>query len=238
MYISSHRVRAEERRLVKRLVYTILMLVVITVFFVTAGLPMVVKAVLFLSGIGKTDKTVNTETADAVIFPPVLDPLPEATNSAKIRLYGIAEKNSEVVIYVNGGEQGKTDTDGDGKFKSPQLKLKEGKNEITASVIIKDKESSPSEKLYITLLQGEPKLEIENPQDGERVTADNSSYTIRGETDPENRVSINGRFAIVDNSGKFQFKVSLTKGDNAYHITASDPAGNTTETDKTINYDP
>lgn len=237
MYISSHRLRAEEKKLYKRLLYTVITVILLGILFITAGLPLLVKVIVTFSSIGKTDRN-SPEKVESIIFPPALDPLPEATNSASLKVAGIGDKESSVIILLNGKKQPKVMTDKDGKFISTSIRLKEGENIINAVSTNGINESSPSTDIVINFIQDKPNLDIEKPAENEKVTSDENAYNILGTTDPGNRITINGRYVIVSNDGTFQFKVNLSKGENRYKVIATDPAGNQTEDEKTIEYSP
>jgi len=50
------------------------------------------------------------------ISPPILFPLPSATNSAQLRLSGFSQKESNVEVFLNGETQGTVKVDDKGQF--------------------------------------------------------------------------------------------------------------------------
>lgn len=64
-----------------------------------------------------------------------------------------------------------------------------------------------------------PKLEINSPQNDETISV--PAIKISGKTEKDATVSINGRFAPVDESGNFNYEYVLTEGKNSIEIIAS-----------------
>ena len=171
-------------------------------------------------------------------MPPVLDPLPEATNSGRIAVSGYAAKESNVLIFVNGSEEMKIIADKDGKFSTQLVPIKEGENTLYAIVAASDSQSSPSASYMVYYKKNEPKLEISGPQDGERFRDDQKEISITGATDEDSRVLINDRLVIVDVQGNFSYSVRLSDGENTFKIQAFDNAGNKTQKKLKITYFP
>jgi len=233
--LTSHRAQLERQRLIKRLLITVASAVGAVVFLLYVGLPILARLVLFTSSFKEgTSTTQNTK----LILPPVLDPLPEATNSGRIIVSGFAPKETTVKIFVNGDETTKVLADKDGKFTSRDVTIKEGSNTIFATITEKTVESSPSASYMVVYKKGEPKLEIESPKDGEMFRDDQKEITISGTTDEDNRVVINDRLAIVDTQGRFSYRVQLSDGENKFKISSSDQAGNTVEKEIKVTYSP
>lgn len=235
MIISSHRMRAEEKKLYRKLITTIVFLVLTIVVIIYAGIPLLVKIVVGISSL-RTGKQVETTNSTSLIFPPVLDPVEEATNSAKIAVSGFAEKEATVKIYVNNKESVKVLADKDGRFSAPRVMLEEGANIINATIVKEDKESSPSGEFVVIYKKNAPKLEISSPNEGQKFFSDSKDITISGETDPGSRVTVNDRLAIVNPNGNFDFRVSLSSGENTFKIVAIDNAGNKTEMERKVTF--
>lgn len=238
MIPSSHRLRAEEKRVWHKLIWTILSLCFGLVILVFAGLPLFAKIIATL-GSFRRDKPVANETVqEMLLFPPVLDPTFEATNSSRITLTGFGTEESAVKIFVNKQEKAKALVDKEGKFKVSNILLAEGENTIFAKTIKDNKESSPSSLLIVAYLKNPPEISIDNPADNQKFSGDNKEITITGETDASNKVTINERVVIVDQNGNFSFKVVLSEGENSFKIKVTDPAGNQTELEKKVTFTP
>ena len=90
----------------------------------------------------------------------------------------------------------------------------------------------------VSYVKGTPKLTLTSPSDGQTFSKDSNKATIAGQTDPTDRVTVNGYWAIVDSKGNFTYALPLQNGDNQLKIIATDDAGNTTEVDKKVIYSP
>lgn len=238
MMISSHRLKAEENKMQRKLIGKLVIFILTFVAVIFVGVPILVKIIITVSSF-KKDNIINTANETAAFFPPVLDPILEATNSSPIILSGYSEKNAKVKIYINGKESNQTVTDTEGKFRISNVQLSEGNNTLVASTLQGDKESTTSSPLNIIYKKSSPTLDISSPKDGDKFSSDDNKARIMiGSTDPGNRVTVNGRQVIVDSTGKFQFTLSLAGGDNVLKVEAIDIAGNKTETELKVTYNP
>lgn len=235
MITTTRRVRAEEKRLIKKVIFTVAGIAGTGLFILFIGLPLFARAVF----IGKSAPQSNAQEEQTILFAPVFNPLPEATNSAKIIVSGHAQKSAQVVLTVNNEPKKPLSVADDGTFKIEDVKLKEGNNEITAITVVKEKESPASKMLRIVYKKGEPKLEIAAPGDNERFTSsDQQNLTIRGEIDPGSRVTINDRLAITDQNGKFSLNLRLSDGENNLKFVVTDSAGNQATKERKVHYNP
>ena len=235
MKLSSHRLRQEEKKFTRKLITSLTIVIVSGIFVIFFGLPLLAKVVFFMSG-GSQKQTQNTSDTSLALLPPTLDSISTATNSAKINVSGYSISDAAIIVVVNGEESTKIPTDKDGKFNSNEISLKEGENKINAFVVRKDQESSPSATFIVIYKKSNPKIEISSPENGARIRQDNRDITISGTTDPGNRMTINDRLVIVQNDGSFNFKVTLTDGDNAIQLQAIDEAGNITGQELKVNF--
>lgn len=237
MTTSSHLLRVQQKRLYRKFILGFSSIILGLIALIFVGLPLLAKIILLIAP-GPKDVTTAGQSADGFLFPPVLDPLIEATNSAKISVSGIGEKNAKVKILVNDKVKLTLSTDQDGRFLTKNLLLEQGSNSILAVSVKDDKESSPSSPAAIQYSNEPPTLEITTPSDNEKFMSDHKDILIQGETDPDNKVIIDSRPAIVGVNGKFTFKITLSDGENIIKITAQDPAGNTKVVEKKVNYIP
>ncbi len=185
---------------------------------------------------GSQKQTQNTTDTSLALLPPTLDPIVTATNSARINISGYSISDAMITVVVNGEESAKIPTDKDGKFNTAEITLKEGENKINAFVTRKDQESSPSATFIVIYKKSNPKIEISAPLNGARIHQDSRDITISGTTDPGNRMTINDRLVIVQGDGSFNFKVTLSDGDNTIKLQAADNAGNTTDQELKVNF--
>lgn len=234
---SSHRIKIEEKKLYKKIVLLIVGMIGLGIFMIFIGIPVFAQAILFISGFRKDKVVANTTVLETALFPPSLDPIPEATNTATIALSGYGEKNASVVVYVNDVETKKAQTDSDGKFLIVNLPIKEGDNTITAKSVKDDKDSSVSAAFTVSYLNKPPKLDIDSPHDGDKFST-NRDITISGTTDPDNRITLNDRTVVLDTLGKFKTSYSLSDNDNELSLKAFDTAGNSVEKKIKVTYYP
>ena len=69
-----------------------------------------------------------------------------------------------------------------------------------------------------------PKLEISEPSD--RSTVNNPEVTVKGKTDKEVYIRVNGLPVVVNAQGDFDATVRLKEGENTIAVDAEDVAGN------------
>lgn len=238
MIYRSHKFRVEEKKVIRKLMTTIAVIAVMFIVLVFAGLPMLAKIIVLFSSTNRDNSAGSETTAGSLLFPPSLNPLFEATFTARITVSGYGEKNATVKILVNDKEQAKAQADSEGNFRALNIKLDEGTNNITARNLKDNNISTTSSPLYVIYKNTPPKLDISAPKDGDKFDSNHQNITINGETDSGARVIINDRMAIVDPNGKFIFPVRLNSGDNNFQIKTTDIAGNTVESEITVNFNP
>ncbi len=187
---------------------------------------------------GKTGQDAAVKS-DAQIQPPTLDLIPAATPSANIRVTGRTDyPNGSVELYVNGSLSDTANVDNSQNFEFGSVSLSNGDNYIKARMVLNNQKSDFSNEQKISYTKSAPKLDISNPTDKQSFNKADQIIPVRGITDPDNNVTVNGFTAIVDNSGNFSYNLSLTQGDNKVTIIATNPAGQTTTKDLTVSYSP
>ncbi len=93
---------------------------------------------------------------------------------------------------------------------------------------------SPARSVKTVYDEVPPKLTITSP--AEMFIAPTSSLEVRGQTERDARVRINGQKAEVGADGSFRFPLTLKEGVNLVTIEAADPAGNTEYARRVITY--
>lgn len=172
----------------------------------------------------KTQEQVNVDKS----FPqaPIIDSLPDATNSAKLAVSGFSATDGKILIFDNDEKVGET-TSQAGKFRYDDFTLKSGDNNIAAKAVSgQGKESDFSQVKKVAFLQKEPKLNVDNPTDGQGFSG-NNRIRVSGKTDQNVQVWANGFLANTNTDGSFEVFVPLATGDNNLEIKAVDLAGNT-----------
>lgn len=178
------------------------------------------------------------ETEETLLFPPILDDLPVATNSAEITVRGFAQNADRVEIFINDIKKDTTVIGTkDGSFVVDGINLYDGNNAVTAVAYgPRNTKSEPSDPMTVFFKQGSVKLVVESPEDGVKVQGGSNKFEVRGLTDPENTITINGRWTRVSTEGVFKSTFDLSEGENGFQIVARDRAGNENSIARTVTY--
>lgn len=189
--------------------------------------------IVFSTALGtlKGDKDQVSETTNvSYIAPPVLDPLPAATNKKDTSVSGSTSADkASIELYVNGKNVDKLDADKNGNFTFQSIQLNTGDNEINAKSTVSNKTSEYSNSLKIKYIGKEPSLEISSPLNDQKFKKDESPIKIIGKTDQGVKVTINDFWAMSNEDGSFYYPYNLKDGDNNLVILATDDAGNKTK---------
>ena len=237
-YNSSSRL---SRKKIKQAYWRIFLATVISILLITAivylGIPGLVKLSVLLGNFRSSFEPITTSDTTPP-FPPRLEPVSEATNSANVTVKGFSEPESTVELFLNGETYKKVIVGSDGTF-SVNVLLIEGGNRILAQATDNAKNvSQPSETVFVTYEKKGPKLEISQPQEGENFTGDKRTIEIQGFSDSGATVTINERYVILNQDGSFSHSYSLKDGENLLRIIAADEAGNETIIEKKVKYSP
>jgi hypothetical protein len=228
---SSRRTKVEEKKMVRQTVIFSVLAVVLAVLFFLVIIPGVVR---FLGGLAGGPVVKEDELLPQT---PFISSPASATSSAKLTFSGFNQKDNTIVVLDNGQESTRVKAADDGSF-SADLTLQEGENKLSAYAINpRDKESAVSQEYLITYDNKPPKLEITEPTDGASIQGrKNQNATVKGNTEPETRVTINDRLIFVNDDGTFSTSFRLENGDNGIAFKATDPAGNVTEHKITVKF--
>jgi len=224
-----------EQKTKKNLTLSILGIILIIFLALKFGIPFLTNLSLFLSGSKNNEESKIQNTT--FIAPPVLNSFPEATASANIIVSGIASKKQTVNLYINDELTDTDTTDNNGEFSFKEI-IKPGENTIKAKAVINDKESDFSNAITISFKNAPPSLNIISPSESQSFSKDQNSADIKGTTDADVKITINGLWAIVDDSGNFSYTFSLQNGENIIKISAIDLAGNKNEKEIKVTYSP
>jgi len=164
---------------------------------------------------------------------------PPATNSAKINISGKSiEIKGKIQLFVDDNMTNETEIEKNGVFKFEEIEIREGDNFIKVRLKKDEKITEFSKEYTITYRKSEPKLEVSTPQDNASFGKDDQEINIQGKTDYDNKVTVNGFWAIVDSEGNFSYILKLNNGENKIIIEAQDPAGNMIKKEITATYNP
>ncbi len=212
-------------------ILTIILIIVIVIW----GFPLFVNLVDYL---GDLKSSTNQQVAEDTVPPPPprFTFVPEATNSAQLTIEGVTEPKAKVYLSFNDREI-ETVVDEEGNFELQKLDLKEEKNTFYA--FAEDEagnKSDATEKIEIIYDTQPPELEITKPE--ENSLSDDQVVEIEGVTEPTARVLVNENIVIVDQEGKFLYRMTLQEGSNDIVIKSEDKAGNVTEETRKVTYLP
>lgn len=203
-------------------------IILLIVFFVNA-VPLLINLSLFIENFRNDDNKNVITNNTSYIPPPVIDPLPNATNSANIIIKGTALPKQIIKLYINNTYTKQAAVAGDRTFVFKNVSLSKEDNNIKAkSIAVDKKESGYSQIIHIVYKNKAPQLTINTPTDKQIITDGGSQTKIEGKTDTGVQVTVNDHWAIVDNTGNFSYLLNLQKGENKINVIASDDAGNQT----------
>lgn len=221
------RFSTRKRRGGSGIVWGVLAIVLVVAMF-KWGLPWFVDVLAGPSAL----KAPGVSSSEDIVPPqiPAISPLPEATNSATLKIEGFTEAKMEVSVRLNDTETSNTNSDDNGFFRA-EVKLSPGSNKIQA--VAKDGAGNTSQSVIKTInldLKG-VEITIDSPRDGSEVFGQsNQNVTFSGKVSkPDASVNINGNYVRLDSNGNFSSIVRLNQGDNNVSVKATDRAGNTIE---------
>ncbi len=228
--------RLEEKRTKKRLIWLIMGITIFAILTIILGIPLMVRLSLFAGNIDSNPTTNDTEDTTPP-YPPVLTPVTNATNSAQIRIDGYAEPETILKIFLNGLSIKEMILGKDGNFSFDDITLERGQNDMYGvSIDQANNESMPSQTISIIFKKDGPKLEIQEPLEGQVYSKEQQVIKINGKTDPRSTVWVNDRFVSVNDTGNFQYSLKLNSGENTLVIIAKDEAGNETKLERKVIY--
>lgn len=236
---STRLTRTTERQNKKQTVYFTIGTLVLIIALIQFG-PIIINLFgnVIYSIRGNTDTQAQL-TGNALIQPPVIYNIPDATQSEHIPLKGRSpEKDGIVEIYVNDDLEKEIEIGKNVDFEIEEIPLKLGQNIIKTRFIKKDSSSAFSANYIISYIKEKPSLELIFPTDGSTFTRADKSITVRGKTEPENIITINSFRAIIDPDGDFSYQVQLNDGDNQINIEVKNLAGVTEQKSIKVTYNP
>ncbi len=207
--------------------------VVVVILFVFAIIPGLLKLVNLIlgSGSGVLSPSDTLPPQMPIIATPV-----SATHSATLALKGFGEPDSELIITLNGNEAAKQKIAPNGEFSS-DITLTEGDNQLELWAVDAAGNQSQTKTFAILLDTQAPKLELSEPQDGQTIELrKNQLVSIKGTTEANAKVYVNGRLVYANNQGAFTSSYQLAEGENKITLEAEDKAGNKTLSEITVNF--
>ncbi len=228
----------EEKKNIKQAVFFTSLTAILILVFVFLGFPSLVKLAVFLGEL-KSHGGEPEETNTLPIAPPTLEPLPDATKSAKLSIKGFATPGATIKVFLDGVDKAEVVADDDGEFLIKQMSLNEGENKIKARTISDTgKESEFSQEFVVIVDNKEPEVVVDSPLPGESFFDRDNPITVKGKTEKDVSVYINNHMVIVDDEGNFTDQLRLTEGENTVIVLCRDLAGNETKEEIKVNYTP
>lgn len=226
----------ENKRRTKKAFLMLVVTVGVIAISIFAGFKILSMIFLFISGMNLNNQVAIKD--DLIPPSPPRISLPyEATNSSQITITGRAEPRATIYITQNEKPLGNVVVDDQGTFLLTGVKLNEGYNLIDAIAMDEaGNKSQGSTQVNIYYSSKLPNLEISSPSNNQQIRGGDPRIEIKGETDPENRVTINDRVVIVNASGSFNHVYNLVPGENIVRVSAFSRAGNQKTEELKITY--
>ncbi len=231
--LNRHQTR-ESRRQIYFYIAVIVILLVVVLTFGTKIIEFIGNATYLIRG----DSEETEENSITLIQSPDIDPLPEAVSTDVLEIKGsVLEEGGIVELFVNGQKEDIEKISGETSF-TFSVKLEEGENKIKARYRVARRASEFSSERVVIYYQDKPKLEEISPSDGQTFKRGDERIEIRGKTDIDNTVTVNGFRAVVDQSGNFSYFLKLNSGENTVTIVAKNKAGSEEKREIKVNYSP
>ena len=234
--------KQSEKKSRKNLLINLISIIIVVFLIAKFGIPFLINFTLFISDSRNNAESVKNEPS--FVASPILNPMSSATNSAQIVVSGASINSDKIVLYLNNIILDEKEPKKDGTF-SFDVNLTEEENTIKAKAIKnpstrleQTQESDFSETIRISLKNSSPTLNIESPANGQTFPRDQKTIEVKGETDPMVRVTVNEFWAITNQSNQFLYTLPLKDGENIIKIVAKDEAGNKTEKEVKVTYNP
>ncbi|MEA2020722.1 MAG: Ig-like domain-containing protein [Patescibacteria group bacterium] len=180
------------------------------------------------------------ETQDRIPpAPPQLLTLPEATDQDTLNISGYAEPGAKVVLHLNESKTSEVVVDKEGSFTFESITLFDGENRIEVETIDEAGNVCRQPATHTIIFdEEEPELTVDQPKEGEEFEGkDKETITIKGMTEPDTKITINGQWVRVGEEGNFEHSLKLEEGDNQIEIIAENKAGNETKQEITVKYE-
>jgi hypothetical protein len=231
--------RVERKKNLQRTVVFSLMTGGLLVLFFFVGLPLLIKAAVWWGNWRETENPIDTSDKIAPAAPR-LGYIPTATNSAQLEIKGFTEEGVTVKITVNDKEVKEITSGKEGEFLASGIKLSEGENKVWATAEDQAGNVSQQSKTNTVVLDEKPpKLEVENPKDGQEFHGEGErNIEVKGVTEEGVKLTVNGAWVIIGSEGKFSYLYNLSEGDNQLMVKTEDDAGNVTEKELKVKWSP
>jgi len=170
--------------------------------------------------------------------PPNFDSFAEYTNDPKLTISGRSEPGASVILNINDTTE-EVLVNNDGEFRLT-IDLAKGANTIKAySQDSAGNQSITTDTIIINLDTEAPDIEVTEPSEGQEFYGNaQRQLSVRGITEKDAEMTINGRFVRIDSDGNFEYQMQMTEGANNLNIKSTDRAGNQKEINVGIKFTP
>ena len=235
-FYSSRLEKKEDEEITKKTVVMGVMTILVLIMVLVFGLPFLIKVSVLLGEV----KNKNAKEQIEKIMPPLPPRLIvdyEATNSEIISVSGLAEATSKVKLLKNDVLVGEVVTQSSGEFVFTNISLDEGENQLAAFASSEKSGSSEMSKV-VTIIYDKvaPPLTMTNPSE-DSLKVDVADFDVVGQSEKDVSVTVNNRYAMVDDTGKFKIKFQLNAGKNDIEVVVRDLAGNETKKKISITFE-
>lgn len=227
----SRRQRVKQQKNIRSALFFFILSVSTIAILIIFGVPLVVKYVNFLTDLKRSSTQIDADDHTPPP-PPTFEYFPETTNQKSVEIKGYSEPSSTIILFIN-SQKNEILTDSEGNF---SYKLDLNDNQYVIEALARDKSGNESKKVFggrIVFDDKPPEINISSPADNEQFFGTlNRQVLFSGTTEPDSKLSVNGKNIIVDSNGNFSSRFNLNEGENVFNIICEDKAGNKTE--KTI----
>jgi len=169
---------------------------------------------------------------------PFLNPVPKAIQESFIDITGVAEPGVKIELFIDQEKSKEVTADNDGKFSFTHIPVGTFATNVYVKAVDESGNESERSTAY-TVIQDvtPPEYEITSPEKKEsNYESTGQNYTIKGKTEPEATVTVNGQHAIVTQTGDFSTVIRLNIGGNSLKFVIKDEAGNESMDKRYVNF--
>ncbi len=231
--------RVQEKSARHRIAIGLIGSVALLIFLALFGVKLLIGFSVLVERIRGSTTPLPSSNGQTILVPPVLDQLPEATNSATLTVSGTAQAKNQIIIYLNDKEYKRATAGDNGTFQFTDIPVDEGTVTMSAKVTDgKNALSDASNVVTTTIDRTPPKLTVDSPSDNATVNDGTHKVTVTGVTDEDMKVTITGRIVVVKSDGSFTYSMPLNDGANKLEVVSTDTAGNSTTVVRNVTYQP
>jgi len=143
-----------QRQAFKNILLILAGIIILIYFVATYGMQILINLSVRMDKYKTSKEPVNNNQDLQYVPPPVLDPLPAATNKQTINVSGYTTTKQAINLYINGTFIQKTEANDDKSFNFNNIQLNQGSNDIQAkSLDQNNKESAYSNQVTTDILR-------------------------------------------------------------------------------------